>query len=160
MSGVQTQRRLCETNPICPEPDASQVPCDTEVMSDSARNGPRKTNPICESMELEAMGAAGSASVRAYSSTSVWPAVQSHGQDARATHGQDGRATQGRDEDPKRDLSRLGTHAHATAPPRGGAPSEPATEGPACRTNPISFGVQMGQVPCGTLAKRMAGQQS
>jgi glycerate kinase len=41
------------------------------------------------------------------------------GQDAPGTHGRDGRATHGRDGDPKRDSSRLGTHAHATTTPCG-----------------------------------------
>ena len=38
--------QLCETNPIGPEPNASQVPCGTAVMSVSACEGLRKTNPI------------------------------------------------------------------------------------------------------------------
>ncbi len=43
----------CQTNPICVEPEVSQVLCGTEVRSDSASNGLRKTNPISE----EAAGA-------------------------------------------------------------------------------------------------------
>ena len=53
-------------------------------------------------------------------------------------HGQDARATHGRDGDPKRDESRLGTHAHATEP-EGGTPNGDGDE--ACETNPISGGV-------------------
>ncbi len=42
------QGQLCETNPICPEPDTRQVLCDAAVMSDSASDGLRKTNPISQ----------------------------------------------------------------------------------------------------------------
>ncbi len=40
----------CETNPICVEPDESQVLCGTAVRSDSAPNGLRQTNPMCDSV--------------------------------------------------------------------------------------------------------------
>jgi hypothetical protein len=41
------EEEMCETNPICPEPEASQVPCGTAVMNDSPPEALRKTNPIC-----------------------------------------------------------------------------------------------------------------
>ena len=44
----------------------------------------------------------------------------------------------GRDGDPKRDLLRLGTHAHATVPPSGVDTNVAKAEGQSCKTNPIS----------------------
>ena len=49
-------------------------------------------------------------------------------------HGQDARATPGRDGDPKRDESRLGTHAHATKP-EGETPNGGGDE--SCETKPM-----------------------
>ena len=119
----------CETNPICPEPEVSQVPCGTAVMSDSAPNGLRKTNPIYESPRLEGKEAAGSGPVRACCDTGILPVVRSHGQDAHATHGRD---------------------AHATEPPGGSSAIGVQIQEPLCETNPIGPGPRVSQVPCGT----------
>ena len=70
--------QLCETNPIGPEPDASQVLDGTRVMSDSGPEGLRKTNPIGS-----APGGSGIPLVG-----------PNHGRDAHATHGRDARATE------------------------------------------------------------------
>jgi len=48
VTGVEAQTRSCETNPMCVEPNASQVPRGTAVTSDSISNGLRQTNPIPE----------------------------------------------------------------------------------------------------------------
>ncbi len=37
---------LCETNPICPGSNDTQVPCGKEVMNDASRDGLGKTKPI------------------------------------------------------------------------------------------------------------------
>jgi hypothetical protein len=73
--------QLCETKPMGPEPDMTQVLCGTEVRSVSAREGLEKTNPI------------GSAP----RGTDI-PAVSlDHGEESRDIHGQDARDTHGRD---------------------------------------------------------------
>ena len=45
-TNVPAEDPSCETNPICPEPSEGQVPCGTEVRSDSSQNGLGETNPI------------------------------------------------------------------------------------------------------------------
>ncbi len=110
---VQMRGQLCETNPIGPEPDTRQVLCGTAVMSDSASDGLRKTNPI-----------GGTGIPSASLSGQALPVVRSHGQDAHATHGRDGRATYGRD-------------TYPTAPPGGDGVNLPAGQVQLCETNPI-----------------------
>ena len=105
-----------ETNPICPEPDTSQVQYGTAVMSDSAPKGLRQTNPIWSAPR----------------GTGIPPVSPDHG----------------RDGEPKRDLSRLGTHAHATDLTDPGSTDTPA--GQSCETNPIGPEPDMSQVLCGT----------
>ncbi len=63
------------------------------------------------------------------------PVSWDHGRDAHATHGQD--------RDPKRDLSRLGTHAHATATPAGVTANLLAAVQSLCKTNPIGEGIRV-----------------
>jgi hypothetical protein len=79
-----------------------------------------ETNPICAA-------ARGTGIPSASLSGQAVPVVEKHGQDG----------------DPKRDSSRLGTHAHATRPPAGGTAS-PA-RGQLCETNPIRAGAGKGQ---------------
>jgi hypothetical protein len=55
----------------------------------------------------------------------------------------------GRDGDPKRDLSRLGTRAHATVSPDGVTMSWTDAGGQACETKPICVGREEDAVPCG-----------
>ena len=69
---------MCETNPICPEPNGSQAPYGTVVMSASAPEGLRKTNPIWSAPR----------------GTGIPPVSPDHGWDAHATHGQDAHATE------------------------------------------------------------------
>jgi hypothetical protein len=106
-----------------------QVICGTVVMSDSASVGPKKTNPIRGLMEpAGAAEAVRGVPVRAYRGTGI-PSASLSGQalPVLESHGQDG--------DPKRDSSRLGTHAHATRPPAGGTVIP--VQGQSCKTNPI-----------------------
>jgi hypothetical protein len=45
-TNVPAEDPSCETNPILPGPSEGQVPCGTEVRSDSSQNGLGETNPI------------------------------------------------------------------------------------------------------------------
>ena len=90
---------ICQTNPIGPEPDTSQVLCGTAVRSASAPEGLRKTNP---------MGSAPSG-------TSIPPASLIHGRGSWLSLRTDAHATGGRD-------------ARAAAAP-GVASAEPGGEG-------------------------------
>ena len=69
---------MCETNPMCSEPDVSQVQCGTMVMSDTAADGLRKTNPIGS-----APRGTGIPSASPY--RQALPVASNHGQDAHAT---------------------------------------------------------------------------
>jgi hypothetical protein len=105
----------CETNPIRPEEDRRQALYGTEVTSDSAEIGPRKTNPICDPMEpAGAAEAVRSVPVKAYCGTGLLSASLS-GQALAVSwdHGRD---------------------AHATAPPDGGTTS--LARGQSCETKP------------------------
>ena len=106
-------QEMCETNPIGPEPKASQVPHGTEVMSASASAGLRKTNPIW----------------RAPCGTGIPPVSPDHGRTCPERSRRDAHATCGRD-----------AHGTALTDP-GVASAEPGgrdtPRGQSCEPNPI-----------------------
>ncbi len=102
----------CETNPICSEPDVSQVQYGTTVMSDTAADGLRKTNPILTTPH-------GTGIASASLSGQALPVASNHGQDAHATHGRDGRATGTPNAIDRVWEPTHGQDGHATEPPGG-----------------------------------------
>ncbi len=129
----------CETNPICPEPDVSQVQCGTTVMSDTAADGLRKTNPILTTQR-------GTGIPSASLSGQALPVNPDHGQDAHAPHGRDGRATHGQD-------------GHATEPAGRIPMSGVQAQGQLCETNPIGTSVEESQVLCSTGVTADSGEE-
>jgi hypothetical protein len=120
-------RQLCETNPIGPEANMSQVLSGTAVRIVSAPEGLRKTNP---------MGSAPG-------DTGILPVGLNHGRDAHATE----MADRGGTDTPRGQLCEtkpIGAEPNAGQVPCGTTVrSDSACEG-VRKTNP------MGRVPCGT----------
>ena len=157
---------MCETNPIGPEPNGSQASYGTVVMSASAPDGLRKTNPIWSAPRA----------------TGIPPVSPDHGWDAHATEltepgsteAPGGQSCETNPMGPEPDTSQAlcctavmsawapegprktnpiwsaprgtniplvspdhGRDAHATAPPGGDGVNLPTGQGRLCETNPI-----------------------
>jgi len=150
MAELQKQRLLREAGatavgsvPGRADPDVSRVKMESQAASlptsdfkigavsetpeGVGTNVPEAQEPLCETKPIgDVPMAKAVAEATAPSGTGILPVGSDHGQDG----------------DPKRDLSRLGTHAHGTEPHDGVTTNVPEAQEPVCETKPIGEGIR------------------